>query len=176
MQSTSAIEIETTACFGVTLDKNRGLLVETFIPQNGDVHFFKHHDQPLDRHCEQVQSIVKLSNVKRSKQIKIDISAFLQEYYRCGEVWFKGYKLNSQSQQVEKTKRMQVNKELGIKKRKATIAENKQMRIDEKNQKFLERVAKQEKCFQEERARRINELTMSRAKAPAVSTEQDTIE
>lgn len=157
MQSTSAIV--TTAIFGVTNDKNRGLLVETFIPQNGDVHFFKHHDHPLGRHCEQVQSIVKLSNVKRSKQLKIDISAFLQEYHRCGEVWFKGFRLNSQSQQVEKTKRMQENKELGIKKWKATIAENKQTKIEEKNQKFLERVAKTEAHFQAERTRRIQELT-----------------
>lgn len=90
--------------FGVRLDKNRGVLIETLKHKNDVLLYFKHHDQPLDKHCEQVQSIVRSANVKRSKKVKVDLSRFSHEY-RCAEndVWFKANKLSRIKVQYKKT-------------------------------------------------------------------------
>lgn len=72
--------IDCKATFGVRNDKYRGLLIETLTTLDSEVYFFKYHDQPLMRHCEQVQAIVRKSNVIRSKKLQIDLVEFLHEY------------------------------------------------------------------------------------------------
>lgn len=117
--------IRTIAKFGVRNDKNRGLLVETIEAENGDIYFFQFRDQPIERHCEQLQNIVRSEKVKRSKNISVNISPFIHEYYLGRVVQFKGTKLNSVSQQVQKVQQITINKEIGAMKRKNTIADKK---------------------------------------------------
>lgn len=116
------------AIFGVRNDKNRGLLIETLKAPNSDVYFFKYSDQPLTRHCEQMQAVVRKANVIRSKKLQVDLAEFLHEYYRNADnsIVFRATKLNSVSQQVEKVNEMRLNKEIGAIKRKKTLSEAKE--------------------------------------------------
>jgi hypothetical protein len=150
--------------FGIRNDKYRGLLVETFESQNGNVYFFKYQHQPIHIHCEQMQNIVRAANITRAKKIKVDITSFLHEYYRKEDdtFYFKANKLNSANDQVQKVQHMRINKEIGIAKRKNTIADNKQSKIVEKNTKLLAKLAEDEKNFQKERIERINVMMKER--------------
>lgn len=83
------------AVFGVRHDKYRGILIETIKTSNGDECFFKYQDQTLDRHCIQLQNIIRTAKVVRSKKIPVDIAPFLDEYYHktSDKMLFKGTKL-----------------------------------------------------------------------------------
>lgn len=146
--------------FGVRNDKYRGLLVESLKAPSSNVFFFKYEDQPLTRHCEQMQTIVRSANVKRCKQIHVDISPFLHEYFNLSDdtFMFRANKMNSVNQQIQKVQNMRTNKEIGILKRKITIADSKKAKEEEKHKKVLEKWRKDEENFQIERAKRIAEL------------------
>lgn len=149
--------IKSNVTFGVRLDKNRGVLIETLTHQN-DVFYFKHHNQPLTKHCEQVQDIVLSANVKRSKKIKIDLSRFIHEYrFVENNVWFRANKLGSERPQCGKTQR---TKKIG--KSIYTIAKLNEMKLQQQTVKKMKKLDELEKAFQAERARRVHELMIGR--------------
>lgn len=146
--------------FGVRNDKGRGLLVETLETFDGGQYFFKYHDQPLSKHCEQLQGIVKAANVQRARRLPVDMTPFLHEYVRINDstIMFRGTKLESVKNQIEKVYTARINKEMGIAKRQQTMAATKQAKIAAQNQKLKERYDTAEAEFQAERARRIDRL------------------
>lgn len=146
--------------FGVRNDKNRGTLVEN-IEVKDNLFFFKLHDQPLDRHCEQVQSIIRKANVKRSKKIVVNIASFSYEYFFKDQVSFKGTALNSVNSQIGKVANTTINKEIGALKRSITMAANKPKKVEQDKQKITLKLRDAERYFQLERARRIHELYAS---------------
>ncbi|KAJ6634622.1 hypothetical protein Bhyg_13198 [Pseudolycoriella hygida] len=117
--------------FGIRNDKNRGLLVESLETADGTVYFFKHHDQPLSSHCQQLQNIVKAANVRRARKLHIDVTEFSHEYFQPSDmaVMFRATKLQSVRDQAEKVFSMRLNKEIAIVKRKETMAERLQTTI-----------------------------------------------
>lgn len=143
--------------FGIRNDKNRGLLVETMETADGNVHFFKHHDQPLSSHCQQLQNIVIAANVRRARKLLIDVTEFYLEYFQASDntAMFRATKLESVHNQVEKAYSMRLNKEMSIVKRRETMAANKQAKIIEKNNRIVSKIEAAEVAFQAERARRI---------------------
>ncbi len=146
--------------FGVRNDSSRGILIETILAPNGTTYFFKFCDQPLARHCEQVQNIIRKAQVKRAKKIQVDLAPFINEYW-CSlteTVEFKGVKLNSDDSQLLKLHQMKINKEIGAAKRAITIAANKQTKIAEKNRKIIEKAQADEQRFQALRIQRIHEV------------------
>lgn len=149
--------------FEVRNDKDRGLLIESLKAPDSDVYFFKRDDQPLRRHCEQMQIIVRKANVLRSKKLKVDLSEFIHEYYRSADksIVFRATKLKSVTQQIEKVHEMTINKEVGVMKRKSTIAQNKEAKIAEKQEKILAKMKENEEKFQVERKKRIDEFKRS---------------
>ncbi len=146
--------------FEVRNDKDRGLLIESLKAPDSDVYLFKRDDQPLRRHCEQMQIIVRKANVLRSKKLKVDLSEFIHEYYRSADksIVFRATKLKSVTQQIEKVHEMTINKELGVMKRKSTLAQNKAAKIAEKQEKILAKIKENEEKFQAERKKRIDEF------------------
>ncbi len=148
---------ECLAIFHVRLDKTRGILIESF-EHDDNVFFFKFQDQPILRHCIQMQQIVGAANVKRAKKITIDITDFMQEYILGGKHMFKGTLLNSVQQQINKTCELTVNKEIGAIKRRETYAGNKQKRIEVHNEKILAKYRATELMYQKERERKLDEL------------------
>lgn len=140
--------------FGVRNDRFRGILIETLSTDN-DTYFFKYHNQPLARHCEQVQAAVRSANVLRTKKIRINMSTCIHEYRRATDnvVMFKTTTLNSVSTQIENVATMMVNKEFGALKR-ATINAKKRARLEA-----------DEVRFQAERVERINKLFDAREEA-----------
>lgn len=155
-----ACEFKVRGTFGVRNDKFRGLLVETFETSNGNQYFFKYHQQPLMKHCEQLQILVKKTNIQRAKKLHVDMTPFLHEYMRVsdGAIIFQETKLESVANQIEKVYTMRINKEIGIAKRKQTMAANKQAKINASNKKIKDRYESAEAEFQAERARRIDRL------------------
>lgn len=120
-------------------DRTRGLLVESIkVSENGE-YYFKQQGQPVERHCIQLQNLIRSKNVKRTRKITVDISSFSHEYYRRADksVRFKGIKLISTSR---------------------TIGQIKQYKIKERNSKVDKKLRTEEEEFQIERARRIAEL------------------
>lgn len=143
--------------FGVRNDKNRGTLIET-VEVKGNEYFFRFQDQPVARHCEQVQREVRKANVKRSRKITVDITSFSHEYFWKDKVTFKGTTLNSVNDQIAKACNTNINKEVGNLKRSITIAANKPKKIENHNQQIMLKLRDAETYFQLERARRIHEL------------------
>lgn len=143
--------------FTLHYDKYRGILLEKFSTDNNE-YFFKHHDQPIHRHCEQMKRIVQTADVKRSKKIRVDIAEFIYEYFRNNTATFKGCPLKSVNGQIEKVSQLYINKEIAAMKRSATVAQNKQLKILAHNSKLLMKMEEADNYFQVERARRINEL------------------
>lgn len=146
--------LKSVVTFTVRQDKTRGMLIES-LAKGDDVFLFKFRDQPIDRHCKQIQQIVRLANVKRSKKINVDITEFLQEYFLGEKYDFRGTSLDSVHQQIDRTCALKTNKEISVIKRRLTYAANKQKRIEENNAKNLK---KTEKKFQTQRAIQIHEL------------------
>lgn len=140
-------------------DKDRGnVIISIEKLGSSDICFFKYHNQTLDQHPEQIQQLVRTSKpTTRIKTIKVDIMDFITEYYNVsGDFFeFKGVKLNSTSQQVSKVIDRRIKKQIGIMKRKKTIAEGKAAKVEEKKRKIMEKLRSDEAKFQEERARRI---------------------
>lgn len=118
-----------TGVFGVRIDNSRGILIETIEAPNGVTYFFKFRDQPLARHCEQVQNIIRKAEVKRAKKIKIDMTNFILDYWSMSD-------------------EMRINKEIGAIRRAAT----------EKNQRLAEKLQADELRFQAARIQRIHEV------------------
>lgn len=145
--------------FGVRNDKGRGLLVES-LEYNEKQYFFKYHDQPLFKHCKQMQAIVREKNVQRARKLHIDITPFLHEYLQVSDssIIFRGTKLESNYDQIEKVYTMKLNKEEGIVKRKQTMTAKKQEKIIAHNNKVKNLYANAEAEFQAERAKRIEAL------------------
>lgn len=98
--------------FTVRNDRQHGILIEQ-LEYKDDVFFFKRHDMPLHRHCEQVQRIVEAVGVRRTKKIRIDTAEFSYEYFADNVPRFKGCVLNSTKQQMKKIADLYVNKEIG---------------------------------------------------------------
>ncbi len=144
--------------FGIRNDKQRGLLIETL--KIKDEYFFKYQDQPVDRHCQQMQNILASHNIKRSKKISVDITPFLTEYYRSDldTIMFKGTGLNSSNKQMECATQMAINRKIGVLKRKKTMAAKEQTKMTEENEKKKTKLAKDEALFQVQRAMEICEL------------------
>lgn len=167
-------KVEYITFFNVRNDKTRGILLESFeayLPTADDdakknEYFFKWHDQPLKRHCVKIQNIVTSANVLRSKRIRVNIAPFLDEYYRTSDksFRFKGTKLINAIEQKEKNRNMVINKEVGIQKRKQTIAGKKAREVEEYNRKFQENLEKEEAAFLEERNRRLAEIMVNEKK------------
>lgn len=154
------------AKFGVRNDKNRGLLLQTIETSDGDdIYFFKYRDQPIERHCEQMQNIVRSAGVRRSKMMLVDLSPFLHEYCSGGSIMFKGTKLNSVNQRVQKIQQMTINKEIGALKRKQTMANKNHAKIAAKEQ-------QDEANFLAERGRKIKELVEERNRIRAELPQQ----
>lgn len=147
------------ATFGIKNDKSRGILIQT-LKVCEDVYLFKYQDQPLSRHCLQLQNIIQSANVKRTRQILVDATPFICEYYHKADdsIRFKGTKLISTKKQMENVRNMKINKEIGQLKRHQTVAQKKEEKIAEHNRKLKEKLDCEERIFQMERARRINEL------------------
>lgn len=169
---TDEVPIQAMATFVVRNDKYRGLLIESLETTDGNVYFFKWHDQPLHRHCEQMQNIIIAANVQRTRKMLIDVTEFFTQYFRPlggyqTEVVFRATKLLSTVDQIDKVYTMKLNKEFGITKRMETIAENKQAKIVAKNRKILSKVEVAEAKFQIERARRINAAQGNHCGGPA---------
>lgn len=142
-------------------DKDRGnLVISIRKSDNEDTYFFKYDHQPLAKHPEQIQHLVRTSKpTTRAKSITVNIMDFITQYCNLtsGMFEFRGVKLNSTSQQVATVIDRRINKELGIMKRKKTIADGKAAKVDEKNRKIREKLLSDEAAFQQERARRIVE-------------------
>lgn len=140
-------------------DKDRGNLILTITPEElSAVSFFDYQHQPVSRHPEQIQEIVrKAKPTTRTKSIRVDIMPFLSQYYNVAGKFFefKARKMNSTEQQNSQVRTMRLNKEIGALKRKRTVAELKEQRIIEKNRKIREEMAKDEEKFQQERAERL---------------------
>lgn len=153
--------------FGVRNCKTRGILIESMTYNELDVFFFNYRDQPLDRHCVQMQNIVRKANVKRTKIIDVDISEFIYEYYNAAEkvYKFRGTKLTSNGQQFTNAANLSIKKEIGNLKRKETIADKKQKKIDEHNRKLIEKFESQERLFQMQRAKLITEMNVNKGAA-----------
>lgn len=153
-------EVKVKIAFVVRNDKFRGLLVETLETMDGNQYFFKFHDQPISKHCQQLQTIIKAANVQRTKKLHVDMTDFVHEYIRLDDnsIMFRGTKLKSVVGQIEKVYTTRINKEFGIKKRQESAAVNKQAKIVAKNAKLKERYISAEAEFQAERARRIQRL------------------
>lgn len=142
--------------FGIRNCKARGILIESIDVGNGR-YFFKYHNQLLVSHCTQIQNIVRAANVKQSRTMQVDIAEFIHEYYNTGQntVWFRGIKLVSKCEQIDKTFQKRLNIDVGIEKRKLTMAEKKAAKAVEKQQQTNQFNANLERMFQEERAKRI---------------------
>lgn len=127
------------AKFEIRNDRTQGLLVESIKVSEDGEYYFKQQDQPLARHCNQLQNLIRSKNVKRSRKIAVDISLFSHEYYRRADksVRFKGIKLISTSR---------------------TIGQIRQLKIKDRNSKVEKKRTIEEEQFQIERARRIAEL------------------
>lgn len=142
--------------FEVRNDKDRGILVLTISLQETsyNVHFFKHHHQPINQHPEQIQRIVREAKpTTRTKSVKVDITSFAPQYWNVtGKFFeFKGMKLNSTEHQLLKVQESKINKEIGAIKRKKTFEASKK----NKNQAIREKLVSDEAKFQLERAKRI---------------------
>lgn len=150
--------------FGVRNCSSRGLLIESIENNNGGVFLLKYQDQPMDKHCTQMQNILRSANVKRARKITIDISGFFNEYQNPIDksAWFKGIKLESVDQQIKKTLTKRINIDVGIIKRKKTIQDNKETKAAKKKEDLEKKLALVERSFQEERTRRILQLTKER--------------
>lgn len=146
--------------FTVRSDKFRGILIESISKNGSDWHYFRYHDQPLDRHCIQLQSIIRSENVKRSRKIVVNVINFYHEYVHPVDktFQFKGTKLMSSVDQFVNSSNLTINKEIGQMKRASTIAQKKQQTIVEHNEKLKAKKAAEESAFQIERAKRIREL------------------
>lgn len=167
--------------FGTRNDQFRGILIE-FLELNEDTYFFKYQDQPIARHCEQVQQIIRASNVKRAKKIKVNLTPFLYEYLQIGTgtVVFRGNILNSTTQQIRIAQQMAINKEVRHIKREKTMLVKKQSKIDESRINISEvsvvdeeeiKVKRDEEIFQIERARQISALFEEREQESQSKTE-----
>lgn len=143
--------------FWIRNDKQRGILVQSMTTAD-NIYFFKHHDQPIFRHCDQMQRIVLQAEVKRTKKITVDVFEFQSEYFLKNIAMFRGKPLNSNNAQIKKSADLLLNKELGIEKRKITMAASKQQKIDEQRNRVLSKLKDAELYYQTERARRIHEL------------------
>lgn len=100
--------------FIVRNDKSRGILIESFkvnVPVQGgtveDEFLFKYQDQPFERHSVQIQNIIRSAKVLRTKNITIDVTPFLSEYFHKADksFRFKGTKLISVNHQNLSLKR-----------------------------------------------------------------------
>lgn len=145
------------AQFIVRHEKNRGILIDS-IAINNNNYFFKYQDQPIERHCEQMQRIIRGLNVKRCRKIVIDITEFTEQYLIGGKCVFNGTALNSVQQQIDKAVASKTNKEIAAMKRAITYANNKPKRMEERNAKIQKKMEETEKHFQAQRAIRIHEL------------------
>lgn len=150
--------------FEIRNDKDRGTLILT-VRKNGDdtVFFFKYHHQPINQHPEIMQRIVGESKpTTRTKTIKVNIMDFLRQYWNGTSFEFKGVVMNSTAAEKSKVFNRLLNKEIGAKKRKQTIEESKQKKLEEKNAKVRSKWTQDEAEFQAERAMRIAELFENR--------------
>lgn len=125
--------------FHIRNDKYRGILIESFTHMNNE-YFLKHTDQCIDRHSDKMQKIFKQAAVKTTKKLLVDITEFYYEYFWANVPSFKGCKLNSTMNQLTSLAQLHINKQIGIGKRQATMANNKQKKIDEKNRIIAERM------------------------------------
>lgn len=75
--------------FCIRNDKQLGILVESMTTAD-NTYFFKHHDQPISRHCDQLQRIVLQAEVKRTRKISVDIFEFRFEYFLRNTATFRG--------------------------------------------------------------------------------------
>lgn len=146
--------------FGVRNDKFRGILIQSISENRLETFYFKFHDQPLDRHCIQIQDIIRSENVRRSRKIIVNVTEFYFEYIHPVDkrFQFKGIYLLSTHGQFIDSSNVAINRQIGQMKRANTIAENKKKRIDERNAQLTASLAAREKAFQEERAKRIHEF------------------
>lgn len=146
--------------FVVRNDKFRGILIQSISENSLEIFYFKFHDQPLDRHCIQIQDIIRSENVKRTRKIVVDVTEFYFEYYHPVDktFQFKGVKLLSTHGQFIDSANIAINRDIGKMKRATTIAENKQRRIGDCNAQLAAKMAAREKAFIEERAKRIHEF------------------
>lgn len=118
--------------FTVRNDKFRGFLIEKFV--KGDIEcFFKYQDQPVQRHCQEIQKIVRSADVKQTKKICIDVAGIRYEYFFENKPTFRGCPLITSHSQIDKVVALVVNKEVGVLKRRATIAQNKAKKLEERN-------------------------------------------
>lgn len=150
-------ETKFTVEFSVRYDKIRGILIET-ICTDDDEYFFKDHDQPIAKHCVQMQRIVRTANIKSFKKIFVDIAEFSYEYFHNDTYNFKGKLLNSVKQQMEKNSAFLVNKQIGALKRSITVAANKSKKIEERNEKIATRMEAAELHDETVLARRMREV------------------
>lgn len=141
-------------------DKDRGNLILTIRREDEDnVYFFKYHHQAVHHHPEQIQQIVASSKpTTRTKSIKVNILGFMRQYWNGSFFEFKGVELNSAGKQSTKVYNRLLNKEVGKIKRKQTIEESKQIKLQQKNDKIRQKILDDEAAFQIERAKRITEL------------------
>lgn len=121
--------------FTVRHDKWRGILIEKFETESNEF-FFKYRDQAIHRHCVQIKEIVRVTDVKRSKKISVDIVKFQHEYFSNKIATFKGCALDSVNNQITKVCQSAITKEIGAAKRSITVAQNKQRKIEEHNTKI----------------------------------------
>lgn len=130
----------------VRYDKELGILILTIRKEeNETTYHFKQHHQVLRRHPIQVQELIKRSKpTARIKSVTIDALPFLRQYWNGKTFEFMGAKLNTAEDENAKVYDRLLNKEIGTKKRLATIKAKK--------------LAKDELAFQEKRAQRLAAL------------------
>lgn len=66
-------EIKVKGTFTVRNDKSL-IVGEALQTTDGNEYFFKFHDQPITRHCQQIQNIAKMANIQRTKKSHVDMS------------------------------------------------------------------------------------------------------
>lgn len=152
--------------FTVRHDKWRGIVIEKFETESNE-YFFKYHDQAIHRHCAQIQEIVRVTDVKRTKNISVDISKFQHEYFRSKIATFKGCVLESVNNQITKVVQSAITKEIGSAKRSITVAKNKQRKIEERNTKISTRMDAIEDFYKEQREIRMERFRGSRSQGPS---------
>lgn len=147
--------------FEVKNDKHLGILILTIRGAgNNAIYFFREHQQPLSQHPEQVREAVKknLPCIGRKKNVQVNIMEFVRQYWNGNTFEFKGVILNSTEMQSDKVIDRMVNKHVAAVKRSKTVDDNKQKKIDEKNEAIRLKFKKGEEKFQLERAKRLAEL------------------
>lgn len=152
--------------FTVFKHKTEGLLIKSIREANSQNEFyFRTKDQPIDRHCPFIQEAIKKANVKGTKGVLVDLTDCVSLYVNTvdGSFQYNAVKLKSTQDELIRQYQLRINKEIGQIKRKFTMEDKKNEEPPSVyNARLKAKYAAEEAMFQQERARRIDEVMRAR--------------